>query len=200
MSNSPKPRFWLLALNRWKICLIGLMSVSSLFGQSKSAAKTPIPKPTDYIVEHLRRAKSMPLSPEQQQLGVSGYVSSVKEVTIVDTCVLSLRYETLLINLNVPATLRRNEEFSLNFKDAELNSPHDSGSTVTVRMIVPVNVTVKDVSVSPLTFGKEEPGQHAEERFKITLPAEDDEDAARLSRALNQQIRACGGKPDPFAK
>jgi len=39
-----------------------------------------------------------------------------------------------------------------------------------------------------------------EDRYTITLPASDEEDAKRISRALNEQIRLCGGKPDPFPK
>ena len=35
---------------------------------------------------------------------------------------------------------------------------------------------------------------------KVPIPALDNEDAVRLGRAFNQQIRFCGAKPDPFAK
>src|SRR5439155_1571694 len=34
---------------------------------------------------------------------------------------------------------------------------------------------------------------------KVPIPTEDADTAQRLGRAFEQQIRACGGKPDPFA-
>ena len=62
---------------------------------------------------------------------------------------------------------------------------------IDIQMIVPATVNIKTASsITPES-------SCSKERYKVTLPAYDGEDAKRLARALNEQTRLCGGQGGP---
>jgi hypothetical protein len=115
--------------------------------------------------------------------------------------------ETGLISKEDILDLR--EQVVFKFGDTELGSAGASGAVIKISMVRPATVQVRSVtstrnttSVTPEPSSSEKPHEssYSEQRYKISLPAYDDEDAKRLARALNEKIQLCGGKPDPFAK
>jgi hypothetical protein len=178
------------------------------------------PKPIDYVVEHLSRSNALLSASESK-------VELRPEVTTSGDCILSLRFDTLEqlpIKLLEGAVVEhvQEEHVSLDLKQAELDSPTVVDRTISVRMIGPAKAETASVFMLPeltaeqsksLTPEVLENLEHlrkeyfngqkhstSEDRYKVLIPTSDGEEAKRISRALNEQIRLCGGKPDPFAK
>jgi len=179
------------------------LTVWPALGQSKGpGGKAPEPKPMDYIVEHLTRAKGKSASREHITFPKDSIASVLlmTDVAAVGDCSLSLHFKTSLTNFSDlhPAVFTKEEAVSINLKDVELNSPKADGGLVTARMRAALKITSQTNLVStdtePINFSS------TEDRYEITVPAFDEEDARRLARAVNEQIRICGGKADPFAK
>jgi hypothetical protein len=126
---------------------------------------------------------------------------SLQDVTRFGDCTLRLQFRRFIDHARTVGLAEL--DVRLKLKDAELDAVVPDGKSVVLRMLSPASVNVKwneRMFDGKTIDGKSFEVPTQESWVKVRLPAYDEEEARRLSRALNLQIQSCGGKRDPFAK
>lgn len=190
-------------------CTAALLATlpASLLAQPKPKDTTAI----DYIYERLKRVEKVAVPGDRLgevfdlllHLQSQGALTSVwlENVTKPNPCTLRLAFSG--VALNAAGGIISRVEAELKLKDAELGGTKPMGRKVIFRMLQPIDVSHET------TFRKTddstpkallEPSKYSKPQQEFAVPAYDEEEARRLSRALEQAIGLCGGKRDPFAK
>ena len=182
------------------ISVIGLLAFVSV--SSAQSKQSPPPSAMAYIIDHLKRAEGSRIAADlPEKVLDSPYL--FRGVKSSGECELSFEYRGTLINAK--GLVGQTFSVALKLKDAELDGEKSMPDRIVVRMGTAAKVQVEllivltnkstDLETDPPPVTKS-----TREWFTVPLPAVDEEDALRIGRALNQQIRTCGGKTDPFAK
>ena len=182
-----------------------LVFASTLFCQTGlPQRKTAVDETAmDYIEKHLTRLQGKTVAIDlfgkqfwYAQTPVN--VLTFKALRRVDACTLGVQFERALWTDEAVALATLTAQLEL--KAAELGGVTSNGKRITLRMTTPIVVSITLEGFNLASPNNAVKTDTKEEWSKFSLPASDEEEAKRLGRAFEQQIQACGGKPDRFAK
>ena len=183
------------------IVCFGLAVLPRLSAQSSK----PAVKAIDYIVEHLKKSGRQRLPDDlfgdrfYRPIAVKYSYLSMNKIEKISDCELELAFSRVVISEIGGGALIM--AITLRLKDAEAGGVKADDAKVVLRMRqdAPVKITVGATTLDKGDDSKLPILERYETLGKVPIPAEDAETAQRLGRAFEHQIRACGGKPDPFA-
>lgn len=200
-------------INIW--CGLWVFVLLEALGMAQSPPNSPKPmdKPLDYIVERLGsvRGKNLPadfFGDRFQFVAPRADATDTLQplgITPIDSCafhLMFLRHVEIATRKDAFTTVFSSIDVLVRLKDAELGGVRVDVDRVALRMMVaaPVNLTVVIGHLSNDGVPDAKPTKLEEDLQKVSVPAEDAESAARLGRALEEQIQVCGGKRDPYAQ
>jgi len=193
--------FFMAIPGLWTFVLMETLGVA----QGPSNGAKPVGKPLDYILSRLHGVMDRTLSTDfLEDSRLKGFSEGVtfSSVDTLSDCSWRVKFDSHTKpeeKNGVVSVGAMTIGITLTLSDVELGGVAPKGNKVSLRMLKPAQADKSSQWVFS-NGNKIDPGDYSVEVTMIFLPAIDATDAARLARALEQQVRICGGKRDPYAQ